>query len=382
MFQIREGTTGYEYNKVDDEGNVLAVDKTQKWNRMRATTKLKEMYVVRYADDFKIFCRDYVTAKKTMCATKLWLAENLHLQTSDEKSGITNLRKNYTTFLGIKFKVVPKGKRWIVRSHMADKSKEKAIHRIRGLWNDIKNPGKQAELEKNITLYNSVVMGMHNYYCMATMVSADFAEIHYRAMGKSNGVNHNRRCIPLKKEGEITSKVIMERYGASKQFRWMRGRMILPVGYVSYVYPKYKRRCVNKYIRKYSDGENCVSFEVMKYMMENAKSYPTLEMADNALSRYIAQKGKCAVTHEPLSVYDMVCQHIKPVKGERNDTYRNLIIISADVSKLILAENKKTIRRMVRTLSLTAEMQDKVNKLRKHRELEKIQFEDYIDTKK
>lgn len=128
---------------------------------------------------FKIFCRDYVTAKKTMCATKLWLAENLHLQTSDEKSGITNLRKNYTTFLGIKFKVVPKGKRWIVRSHMADKSKEKAIHRIRGLWNDIKNPGKQAELEKNITLYNSVVMGMHNYYCMAMMVSAEcFLKIH------------------------------------------------------------------------------------------------------------------------------------------------------------------------------------------------------------
>lgn len=66
------------------------------------------MYIVRYADDFKIFCRDYVTATKVMYATKLWLEENLHLQTSDEKSGITNLRKNYTTFLGIKFKVVPR----------------------------------------------------------------------------------------------------------------------------------------------------------------------------------------------------------------------------------------------------------------------------------
>ncbi|MCH1975498.1 hypothetical protein MCI89_24460 [Muricomes sp. OA1] len=60
MFQIREGTTGYEYNKVDDEGNVLVVDKTQKWNRMRATTKLKEMYVVRYADDCAPRKRDQV----------------------------------------------------------------------------------------------------------------------------------------------------------------------------------------------------------------------------------------------------------------------------------------------------------------------------------
>ena len=83
--------------------------------------------------------------------------------------------------------------------------------------------------------------------------------------------------------------------------------MIIPVGYVSYEYPKYKRREVNKYVRKYSDIENCISFDVMKYMMENAHLYPTLEMADNALSRYIAQKGKCAVTHTALSVSAMVC---------------------------------------------------------------------------
>lgn len=382
MFKIREGETGLEFNKYDKDGNILTVDKSQKWNKLRKTTELKEMYIVRYADDFKIFCRDYITAKKTMCATKLWLLENLHLETSDEKSGITNLRKNYTTFLGIKFKVVPKGNKWIVRSHMADKSKEKAIKRIRSLWHEIKNPSKQAELDQNITLYNSVVMGMHNYYCMATMVSADFADIQHRAMGKSNGVNHNRRCIPLKREGEITSKVIMERYGKSKQFRWMKGRMILPVGYVSYVYPKYKRRCVNKYLRKYSDTENCISFDVMRYMMENVNLYPTLEMADNALSRYISQRGKCAVTHEPLMAQDMVCQHIKPTCKERNDTYRNLIIVSKDVSKLILAENDKTIRRHMKALNLNDEMLNKVNKLRNHRELKELQFEDYIGTKK
>lgn len=98
-----------------------------------------------------------------------------------------------------------------------------------------------------------MVMGMHNYYCMATMVSA---------------------------------------------------------GYVAYEYPKYKRREVNKYVRKYADIENCISYEVMKYMMENAHLYPTLEMADNALSRYISQRGKCAVTHNALTVSDMVCQHI------------------------------------------------------------------------
>ena len=382
MFKIKEGKTGLEFNKTDKEGNVLTVDRTQKWNKLRAKTDLKEMYIVRYADDFKLFCRDYATAKKIMYATKLWLAENLHLQTSDEKSGITNLRKNYTTFLGIKFKVVPKGNKWIIRSHMADKSKTKVIKKLSDVWKDIKNPSKQRETDRNISLYNAMVMGMHNYYCMATMVSADFAEIAFKVTGKSNGMNHNNRCFLIERQGEINSKFIQEKYGKSKQFRWIKGRMIIPVGYVSYEYPKYKRREVNKYVRKYSDIENCISYDVMKYMLENAHLYPTLEMADNALSRYIAQKGKCAVTHNALSISDMVCVHIKPCREKRNDTYRNLIILSKEVSEVVEATNHLKIRKLLTNLHLTEEMKAKINKLRKHRELEEIQFEDYIGTKK
>ena len=267
------------------------------------------------------------------------------------------------------------------RSHMADKSKAKVIKKLSDVWKDIKNPSKQSEIDRNISLYNAMVMGMHNYYCMATMVSADFAEIAFKVTGKSNGMNNNR-CYPIERQGEITSKFIQEKYGKSKQFRWIKGRMIIPVGYVAYEYPKYKRREVNKYVRKYSDIENCISYDVMKYMMENAHLYPTLEMADNALSRYIAQKGKCAVTHNALSISDMVCVHIKPCKGERNDTYRNLIILSKEVSELVGATNPVKIGKLLKDLQLTEEMKDKINKLRKHRELEEIQFEDYIGTKK
>lgn len=127
---------------------------------------------------------------------------------------------------------------------------------------------------------------------------------------------------------------------------------------------------------------NCISFSVMEYMIEHASEYPTLEMADNAVSRYIAQKGKCAVTHEPLSVSDMVCLHIKPPNGNRNDTYKNIILLSMDVSLLILAENHKSIQKQISILNLSAEMQEKINKLRRLRSLEIIQFEDYAGTTK
>ena len=39
-------------------------------------SKLKEVYLVRYADDFKIFCRDYKTAQKIYNATRLWLKKD------------------------------------------------------------------------------------------------------------------------------------------------------------------------------------------------------------------------------------------------------------------------------------------------------------------
>jgi Retron-type reverse transcriptase len=54
-----------EYIKTDKNG-YTTVDRSRKWDMLREKSELKEMYIVRYADDFKIFCRDYNTAKKNL----------------------------------------------------------------------------------------------------------------------------------------------------------------------------------------------------------------------------------------------------------------------------------------------------------------------------
>jgi len=379
FFKIHEGSCGYEFVKTDSKGNKI-IDRSQKWSKLRKETQLKEMYIIRYADDFKIFCKDFETAYKAMMATKLWIKENLYLDISEEKSGITNIRKNYSTFLGIKFKVVPKGNKWIICSHVADKSKEKIIKTLRDRWRAIANPQNEKDIDKNISLFNSTIAGMHNYYCMATMVSEDFAEIAYKVNGKKNGLNHNCRGCNISTTGTINNKFIKEKYGKSKQLRWINGRPIIPIGYVQHDYPKYKRREVNKYIAKHGDAENCISFEIIKYMMKNSYLYPSIEMADNALSRYIAQKGKCAITHKPLCIGDMECHHIKPVKFGRNDSYENLMMLSGDAHKIISVTKTETIAFYISKINPTKEMQDKINKLRKLQELPQIQFEDYINT--
>lgn len=48
-------------------------------------TRLKPMYLVRYADDFKIFTNSYDNARKIKIAVEKWLKERLGLEISEEK---------------------------------------------------------------------------------------------------------------------------------------------------------------------------------------------------------------------------------------------------------------------------------------------------------
>ena len=59
------------------------------------------MHMVRYADDFKIFCATRKDADRVYHATKAWLQERLKLEISEEKSKIVNLKKAIRNFLGL-----------------------------------------------------------------------------------------------------------------------------------------------------------------------------------------------------------------------------------------------------------------------------------------
>ena len=77
-------------------------------------TRLKEIYIVRYADDFKIFCPKRSDANKIFIATQKWLKDRLKLDISEEKSKVTNLKRDYTEFLGFKLKAVKKGSKIVL----------------------------------------------------------------------------------------------------------------------------------------------------------------------------------------------------------------------------------------------------------------------------
>ena len=102
------------------------LDKSHGYRIMRQT-RLKEMYMVRYADDFRIFCSSMAEAVRTKEAVTMWLKERLRLEVSPEKTKVVNLRKGYSNFLGIKMRLRKKRDKLVVHSRVADK----AVKRIK-----------------------------------------------------------------------------------------------------------------------------------------------------------------------------------------------------------------------------------------------------------
>ncbi|MET1109505.1 reverse transcriptase domain-containing protein [Enterococcus faecium] len=157
-------------------------DKGHDYRKLRTSTTLKEMYLVRYADDFKIFCRTRNDAQKIFIAVKLWLNERLKLPISEEKSKITNLKKQKSEFLGFKLRMKPKRNSYVMRSHISKKALKNIKAQLKEQIKVIQKSPNSGKAIRNIAIYNSKVVGIHNYYRIATMVNVDLNDIHYEIL--------------------------------------------------------------------------------------------------------------------------------------------------------------------------------------------------------
>ena len=343
-----------------------SVDKGNKYKMLRET-QLKEMYIVRYADDFKIFCRKRSDADKVFTAVKQWLQDRLKLKISEEKSKVINLKKHYSEYLGFKLKAVRKGKKYVVRSHMRDKAKEKVKEQLIEQVKRIQRPTKKNLAVMEIRKYNQMVEGIQNYYQIATNVNIDCDEIQ-RAVST---VITNRLRQRVKKKGTTQNKHILKRYGGSLQLRFVDGYPLIPIAYVQTKPPMYKKKSICKYtvegrqaIHKNLKFDEYVLW-VMSQLQYNYKSTDSIEFTDNKVSLYAAQYGKCAILGEVLDIDNIHCHHKVPKKLGGKDNYQNLIIIHKDVHRLIHATKQETISKYLSLLKLNKQQISKVNKLRK-----------------
>ena len=295
-------------------------------------------------------------------AVKKWLKERLGLEINHEKSKVVNLRKNYSEFLGFKFKVIQKGKKRVVKSHMSDKAKRKVVEKIKTKAEFIRRLQSKAE----VTKFNSTVLGMHNYYRHATHTTKDFSEISYSV----KRILYNKLKKVKSKNGLITSyfKKTYKDY-SNKKKNFVCGMILFPIDGIKHKSPLNFTQEKNSYSAEgrilIHNSQEAVPPFMVHYLMENPIKSESMEYNDNRLSKYIAQLGKCAITGRDLEIGEMELHHKKPKAKGGSDAYNNLVFTTKEVHKLIHAVNEMTIIKYLSVLNLEEDQLSKVNALRK-----------------
>lgn len=340
-------------------------DQSKKFRELRKT-KLKECYIVRYADDFKIFCRKHSDAVKLFAAVQAWLKERLNLDISPEKSKIVNLKHDYSDFLGFRIKV-HKGKKnkYVIISHIAPKALEKIKEKAKEKVTKIQFCSGQLEEYQAVNDYNSFVMGIHNYYCMATCANPDMQTLAYEIKISIK----NRLQERVKRRTEEPIPEYAKRYSKSKEIRFVGKTILLPIGYIQHHPPIHKKKAINKYTvegrAEIHKNLESVDMTVLHILMRNPIAGASIEYNDNRLSLYAAQHGTCAITKQILSVEEIHCHHKTPKSQGGGDEYANLIILHKNVHKLVHATQRDTISAILQKVQLKPAELKKLNSLRK-----------------
>ena len=332
-----------------------------KFANLRRTSAMKEVFIIRYADDFKLFCKNRQDADKLFIATKMWLKERLALDISEDKSRVVNLKKGYSEFLGFKMKLRPKKKQWIIKSHMTDKAIAKSKSKIADLIHEIGRKPSQPSVSR----FNAVVLSFHEYYKCATNVYLDFDRIAFDVRKTLLCRTKNHRS-----EKGLRSKAFLQYYGnfTGRIFN-VCGIALFPVNGVKTVPPMCFSQAICDYTRegreKIHAMQKAIDPLILKLLMEHPIRGRSVELNDNRISLYVAQRGKCAITGEPLRFSDMVVHHILPLGMGGKDNYANLVLICTDAHRLLHATQDETIQKYLLRLSCFKINFLRLNKLRK-----------------
>lgn len=359
-------------------GNTMTFDRSKGYKEARKT-ELKEMYIIRYADDFRIFCRTKGDAERTKEAVTAWIKERLKLEVSPEKTRIVNVRKRFSEFLGFKIRVRPKSHKYAVQSNICDKKLELERQKLVEQAKRIARPSKGKRPLDEIRLYNSMVLGIQNYYQLATCISLDCRIIHRQVMTVlTNRLNTETGCR-LVREGGTMSQTEKERYGQSRMVRYITGidQPIYPIAFVKNKVPMAKRSAVCSYTaegRALIHTNLTLNMSIMGELREQDSHGHSTEYMDCRLSLFSAQHGKCAVCGEEFAnVSEIVCWLKKSKETGGEERYQNMVLIHERYIPLLQDTFQNKLKVECQTIKITAKELKRVNNLREQAELPAIE---------
>ncbi|SOC16570.1 hypothetical protein SAMN05880501_10927 [Ureibacillus xyleni] len=219
---------------------------------------------------------------------------------------------------------------------------------------------------ENVWRFNTVIMGIQNYYSAASHITDDLIELNSRL----HKALYNR-LNKIRKEATFQNltKSLQKRYRGYECRLYKIKEMVLV--------PIHAQRCkvnlnFSQTICNYTTaGRNkihqnlrAINKQTLVYVMKQFIPSRSIEYNDNRISRFIAQYGKCAVTGIELGLDDWHCHHKTPYHLTKDDSNGNLIIVHQAVHRLIHMSNREKIQVLLNTLELNKKQLKKVNELR------------------
>lgn len=325
-------------------------------------TKLKEGYLVRYADDFKILCRDWKTAQRWFHAVRMYIKQRLRLDISPEKSQVINLRKRESEFLGFTIRANRKGKKRVAHTGIKANKKRKIKAEARKHIKRI----KASPTAQNALLFNSFVLGIHNYFNRATHVNIEFSRLAYEVQ-----TFIYNRLKPVGKYEHPTNPPPTYKKFYSLGFKTFKVANV-------YLFPlaNVKTRNAMNFSQTLTPFTSVgrekihktLRFDIQQEISQLMKSkLPTrsVKYMDNRISRYSMKMGKCEITGIFISASEVHCHHYIPIHLGGSDKFSNLRILHKEIHKLIHQTDTTTIDTLINNLGITEPMVQKINRYRK-----------------
>jgi group II intron reverse transcriptase/maturase len=355
--------------------------KSNRNRSLRNLANLKEGYIIRYADDFKVICKTQDHAERFYHAIKSHLKLTLKLDINEEKSKVIDLTKTYSEFLGFKIRAIKKatqkfGKNsYVAYTNLSDKSINKILEQARTTIRQFKHIKSNEHAFKIGWKWNLQVLGWHNYYKIATHVSDSFNIIHFKLLRFIENSCKER----LSKDGNklLLESNMFKNYKKSKQIRYIdKYYPMLPIGYIQHKNPmNLKSNICNYTLEGRKELVKSLNYDVsaeISKLIKRFDEHNTIEYFDNRISKYSMQLGKCAILNEFLTAEEIHCHHILSKQQGGDDNFKNLVVIHEDVHRLVHMTTEEKLDYYLNKLKVNQEQLDKINKYRQILQLPNI----------
>lgn len=303
---------------------------------LRKNSNLKPAYLVRYADDWVLITSTKSNAEKWKKRISTYLDTNLKLKLSEEKTLITNIRKEPIGFVGFNYKVV-KGKSltgWVPRIRPNPERLRSKVYEVHA---DIKGLGKgnpnqsdfRDQLVRDLNIINSKIRGIIQYYQAATWVNVDFRK--YANLLARAGYRRLRRYGGTTTPANMVNNLVSVHAQYKTRIPSIRHQnMIVGLTYLGFATwhrapfknqeetpytPEgrklYRERTGKKLLQVRADELLSPSLlHLIGQQLTNPRY--NFEYFLNRPYAFNRDKGKCRICREPVELYNVHTHHINP----------------------------------------------------------------------